>query len=102
MNTEELYEVTRGVWKLGPRRALAQYVLAVFHGVVREVFTIASWHLAGTTPYRFRSHEALRRPGRWEFVGEVAPDSVRACYVGCSVQAHFKQGLQSPVVYVGV
>lgn len=34
---QELYEATRGVWKVGPRCTKAQYAFAVFEGVVREV-----------------------------------------------------------------
>jgi len=101
MPAEQLYEITRGVWKLGRQRERAQFALAVFHGVVREVFRINSWHPAGSTCYRFRAGESLQRPGRWEFLGEVATEDVRALYLGGSVrEKHFRRGLQSPVVYV--
>jgi hypothetical protein len=101
MTPEHLYEITRGVWKLCVRRIMAKYALAIFHGVVREVFRIDSWHPAGSTHYRFRAGESLQRQGRWEFVGEIAEETVRAMHRGRSVQErYFKQGLQSPVVYV--
>src|SRR5262249_45916088 len=44
MEQAELYEVTRGIWKLGAKRARARYAFSVFHGVVRAVFQIESWH----------------------------------------------------------
>lgn len=100
MSADELYEATRGVWKLSPRRETARYALAVFEAVVREVYAIEAWHPAGSTPYRFR--ELMDRKGRWEFTGTVAPEPIRSRYLGKSVAAHFKRGLQSPVVYAAV
>ena len=49
MSDDELYDATRGHWKVGPRRDRAELALAVAKGVVREVFVIESWHRAGTT-----------------------------------------------------
>lgn len=99
MSAEELYEVTRGIWKIGPRREAARLALAVFEGVVREVYEIERWHPAGSTPYRFR--ERMEQAGRWEFTGTVAPDPVRSQYRGGSVTAYFKKGLRAPIVYAG-
>jgi hypothetical protein len=99
MSPAELYDATRGMWRIGPKAKRAALAFAVFHGVVREVYTIKSWHRAGTTPYHARS-VAEPRPGRWEFLGEPADAAVRNQYVGRSVQRYFKQGLQSPVVCV--
>jgi uncharacterized protein len=101
MEQAELYEVTRGIWKLGSKRTRAQYAISVFHGVVREVFQIESWHPERSTPYYIRVFDdPTPLPGRWEFLGKPADKSVRNEYVGRSVQHYFKQGLQSPVVYV--
>jgi hypothetical protein len=100
MTPEELYEATRGVWKLGARCTKAQYAFAVFEGVVREVYSIESWHTAATTPYATRDTAQLKTAGRREFLGRVADAGIRDGYVGRSVASHFPQGLQSPVVYV--
>ena len=100
MTPEELYEATRGVWKLGPRCAKARYAFAVFEGVVREVYEIDSWHAAATTAYATRDASLLTTNGRREFLGRVAEATVRDAYVGRSVATKFPQGLQSPVVYV--
>lgn len=100
MTAQELYEATRGVWKLGARCAKAQYAFAVFEGVVREVYEIESWHPAATTPYATRDASQLTTAGRREFLGHVARPAVRDAYVGRSVADYFPQGLQSPVVYV--
>jgi uncharacterized protein len=100
MPAEELYEATRGVWRLSTRREGAAYAMAVFEGVVLEVYEIDSWLPAGTTPYYFRDVEELPVEGRWEFVGRLARNSVRSKYLGRSVAAYFKQGAQNPIAYV--
>jgi hypothetical protein len=100
MSAEELYEATRGVWKLGARCTKARYAFAVFEGVVREVYEIESWHPAATTPYATRDAAQLTTRGRREFVGRVADAAIRDEYVGRSVADEFRRGLQSPVVYV--
>ena len=100
MSARELYEATRGVWRLGERRNRAKYALAVFDGVVREVYTIGSWCRGGTLAYSTRPADDVDVPDRWEFSGRVAPEPVRSRYVYRSVAAHFKPGQQSPVVYV--
>lgn len=100
MPKRELYEVTRGVWKLGERRNRALYALAVFEGVVREVYTIGAWYRGGTLTYSTRSADDVDAPDRWEFSGRVALEPVRSRYLYRSVAAYFKRGQQSPVVYV--
>jgi hypothetical protein len=99
MTPRELYEATRGVWKLGRRREGGKYAFAVFEGVVREVYAIAGWHPAGTLEYETRD-EDLAVGGRWEFEGSVAPGTVRARYVGRSVAVYLPKGPQNPVKYV--
>ncbi len=79
--TEELYEITRGAWKVGGRRENAECAIAVFHGVAREVYRIDGWRPAGG--------------GRWEFSGTVAKD-IRGEYVGKFVGKN-KRGHISPV-----
>lgn len=100
MSKRELYEATRGVWKLGERRDRARIAMAVFEGVVREVYSIGSWHRGGTLTYSTRAAEDVDAPDRWEFRGRVAPEPVRSRYLYRSVAAYFKRGQQSPVVYV--
>jgi hypothetical protein len=100
MSADELYEATRGVWKLGPRRKGAKYALAVFEGVVRQVYEIHQWHPAGTLPYSTRAHEVLTRDGRWEFEGAVASEEVRSIYLDRPVAAYLPKGQQNPVLYL--
>lgn len=102
MSAESLYESTRGIWVIGERRNRAKYAMAIYAGVVREVYEIESWHRAGTTPYVTRVQAELARSQnkRWEFVGRVAHESVRSLYVGFSVAHLFRFGQQNPIVGV--
>ena len=60
MNALELYEATRAFWVIGPRRDRVDVAMAVYRGVVREVYRIRSWHPAGTLQYQTR--DATRIP----------------------------------------
>jgi hypothetical protein len=102
MSDIALYEATRGVWRIGPRRDQVRYALAVYQGIVKEVYEIAGWPPALTTPYNTRTLQPAGAKGRWEFVGKRAPDSVRQLYLGKSVAAHFRKGNQNPICYVNV
>lgn len=100
MSAHELYEATRGIWKVGPRREGVRHAFAVFEGVVREVFEIERWDPALTTPYDTRELTREQGEGRWEFIGHRATEDVRATYVNRSVKEYFKHGQQSPMTYV--
>jgi hypothetical protein len=102
MSDVALYEATRGVWKIGPRRERATYALAVFEGIVKEVYQIGHWQPALTTPYTSRKLDAALAAGRWEFMGKRAPNAVRDHYLGKSVASYFKRGNRSPIIYVNV
>ncbi len=97
MSPQELYEATRGIWVIGPRRDKVEYAMAIYQGVVREVYRIEQWHPAGTLEYHTRDSSELQDEGRWEFSGIVA-DAVRAEYIGFYVG----KGGQNPIRYVNV
>lgn len=94
MTPNELYEATRGVWKIGKRRERAKYALAVYKGIVREVYTVREWCPAGTTLYQSRPKHDLKVHGRWEFCGEIANDATRRKYVDRSVKDFFSNPQQ--------
>jgi hypothetical protein len=102
MSDLALYEATRGVWRIGPRREKALYALAVYQGVVEEVYEIGHWQPALTARYTTRTLDPAIAKGRWEFVGAVAPDAIRQRYRGKSVSSYFTRGAQNPVAYVNV
>jgi hypothetical protein len=97
MSPLELYETTRGIWRVGERRNRAEYALCLVQGVVREVYRIDTWYPAGTLHYETRDNSKLDDPERWEFEGAVASD-IRDEYVGYSVG---KAG-QNPIRYVNI
>lgn len=43
IDDETLYKITRGNWVLGKRRQKAKYALAIYHGIVRQVYRIQKW-----------------------------------------------------------
>jgi hypothetical protein len=102
MSKLELYEATRGIWRVGPRRANVHYALATFEGVVREVYEVEEWYPARTLDYQTRDLSKRDAKGRWEFEGHVAPQTIRHQYLHKSVQDHFKRGMRSPTIYVCV
>jgi hypothetical protein len=101
MSALELYEATRGVWVLGPRREQVRLAMAVFEGEVKEIYELDHWQPAGTAQYSSRSRADVERAGRWEFVGAVANSDVRERYLGMRVERYFTRGAQNPVTYVG-
>lgn len=104
MSAEALYESTRGIWVIGERRNRARFAMAVYAGIVREVYEIESWHRAGTTLYatRDQSELAKQKGKRWEFVGHIASEPKRSQYLGRSVAHLFRVGQQSPIVGIGL
>jgi hypothetical protein len=102
MTNDELYEATRGVWRIGSRRDGARLALAVARGLVVEVYELGAWHAAGSTPYATRPLADVDVPGRWEFSGRVASAAVRDKYLGKSVAHHFARGAVNPIAYVNL
>lgn len=97
MTPFELYEATRGIWRVGKRRENAEYAMSVYQGVVREVYRIHQWYPSGTLEYKTRDHSGFKGQKRWEFCGNIAHD-IRDEYVGRFVG----RGGQNPIRYVNV
>jgi uncharacterized protein len=102
ISSSDLYEATRGVWKLSERRNGAKFAFAIFESVVREVYEIHSWHPAGTNHYASRPKKDVAIPGRWEFVGKIASNEIRDKYVDHSVKKYLPAKAQNPIVYVNI
>ena len=101
MSELALKEATRGIWVLNPHRAnKAEYAMAVYQGIVREVYRIDKWFPSGTHPYKTRDATSFKNcvPERWEFSGEVAPQNIRDKYI----DKYVGKGLQNPIRYVNV
>lgn len=99
MTPLELYESTRGIWKVGQNREKVDFAFAVFRGIVREVYRINQWYPAGTLHYETRDNAELKVNGRWEFDGQIASD-IRDIYVGGSVRDYLGKSSQNPIRYV--
>ena len=99
MSPIELYDATRGAWVTGPKRERARYALAVFDGVVQEAYEIQQWFRGGST---LSSRDDTDHPDRWEFVGRLAPDTIRKRYCFKAVRQYLPRGAQNPIRYVGV
>lgn len=100
MSEKDLYESTRGIWKVGDRRSGAKFALAVYRGVVREVYRIDGWHPAGTTAYDSRTFTPAECANRSEFVGSTAPEEIRKQFLFGNVSNYLSDGSQNPISYV--
>ena len=101
LSAQELYDFTRSCWKLNDRRTKkAKFAMAIYRGIVREVYSIAGWFRGGET-MRASDKDGYRRyhPDRLEFVGKVAEPKIRKKYIGKSVRRHVSKS-QNPIHYV--
>ena len=103
MTPIELYDATRGIWRIGPDRDQIRLAFAVFQGVVREVYRVSQWMPAGSSfSTRMTEEDDLQDPERWEFVGVLAEAAVRKKYIDGSVRRYLRRNVRSPFVYVNV
>ena len=108
MTEIELFEITRGVWRLGERKNNIEYVFSVYDGIILEVYRVLKWFPALTLTYETRSIQAIKTvkgekinmDGRWEFNGKIADEKIRSKYIGKSVKHLFPQGASNPVKYI--
>ena len=101
MTAYELYDATRGYWRLNKEKAQkAKYALAVYYGMVLEVYKVVKWLPAMSTMMLNRKEDAEQINGRYEFIGTVAEEAVRRKYKDKSVANIFSKGDQNPIRYV--
>ena len=99
MTELELYEATRGYWKIDVKRAeRADYVFCVYKGIIKEVYKIKEWLPAGTIP-RSTLPDAETPADRYEFVGEVAKEAIRSKYIEKSIANLYRKGEANPIKY---
>ncbi|MCM3325043.1 LEM-3-like GIY-YIG domain-containing protein [Cytobacillus kochii] len=100
MTDIELYDATRGGWRIGNDREKAKYAFAVFDGIVHEVYKVIAWFQAGST---FNTRGSLDNEiTRWEFVGQKAEESIRSKYIKKSVEHYLPRSAQNPIKYVNI
>ncbi len=79
----ELYDCTRGIWRVGCDRASsAQFAFAIYRGNVKEVYEITQWEKELSTDYKYRRPTPTKLKNRFEFVGKIASENIREKYVG--------------------
>ena len=70
----ELYEATRGTWKIGANRESVKYAMAVYDNVIQEIYEIDKWVQAGTSEYVTRKELNDLDSDRYEFTGKRCED----------------------------
>ena len=99
MSEIELYDYTRGQWKISKERAdNAKYAFAIYEGIIQEVYSVLFWIEAGKTLNTRNEKEA--NPDRCEFIGNIAESEIRDKYKYKSVEDYFKKGNANPIMYV--
>lgn len=84
MSDIDLYEATKQSWKLGNKKKDARFVIASYHGLVREVYEIENWYKVND---------------RWGFNGKVANKEIVDKYKNNSLENYIKHGNQNPIRY---
>ena len=109
MTPMELYDYTRGQWRLNPDNAKrAKYAFAIYGGIIQEVYEIFDWYEAGKTYSVRENNENIKRganellEGRYEFIGNLAQDDIRQKYKYTSVEKYFNPGNSNPIMYVNM
>ena len=83
---KDIYEITRGWWKLSPARIKnVNVVLGICNGIVRGVYRPERWE------------QASDRTDRWGFIGEEIKDSP---YMNKDARGIVEFGAGNPVKYV--
>ena len=107
MSEIELYDYTRGQWRLNPENAKkAKFAFGIYEGIVQEVYEILDWYEAGKTYSVRQLNENIKRKeeegldGRYEFIGNIAPEPIRNRYKYKSVAHYFQKGNSNPILYV--
>lgn len=107
MSDIELYDFTRGQWRMNPERASqAKYAFAIYEGIIQEVYEILHWYEAGKTYSIRQGKENVKKEekeglvGRYEFIGNLAPKEIREKYKYKSVGHYFKKGNSNPIMYI--
>ena len=99
MSEIELYDYTRGQWKVNVEKAnKAKFAFAVYEGIIQEVYSVLFWLEAGKTLNTRNEIEAVK--DRFEFIGNIAEPEIRNKYKFKSVEHYFKKGNANPIMYI--
>ena len=109
MSDIELYDFTRGQWKINPENAKkVKYGFAIYKGIIQEVYEVFDWYEAGKT-FSVRANNINidsriedNLVGRYEFIGNIAKESIRKKYKYKSVDKYFNKGNSNPIMYLNI
>ena len=92
-----LYEATRFAWKISRTKAIqAEVILATLQGLIVGAFVASDWLDATAENFPGRTD----RPGRLGFIGQEAPEAIKASYINKRVPDEFrKRGAANPIKY---
>ena len=105
-SAEDLYNCTRGLWRVNRERAeKARYAFAVYQGVIKEVYEVDRWIPASqATKGYWRERErsqgndlSVTHEGRSEFIGKLASEAIRNKYIGRRMPVRHSQ---NPIRYI--
>ncbi len=100
MSENELYNSSRGRWKLNPSIAKkADFAIVIHKGIIKEVYEISDWQPATKDSGLNISGDYS---GRYEFIGKLAADEIRKKYKRESVKHYFKRGNSNPINYINI
>lgn len=85
----ELYDATRKSWVVGSRKEKAQYAIATYRGLTREVYKIEEWY-----PIEVKGKT------RWGFNGAKASKEIRDKLRYKSIASFFSKGAANPIKYL--
>lgn len=89
MTETELYDATRKSWVVGSRKENAEYAIATYRGLTREVYKIENWYpieIKGKTRYGFN--------------GVQANSEIRNLLRYKSIASFFSKGAANPIKYI--
>ena len=82
-----IYDVTHEAWIISEkRRAVLQYALSEYRGIIVGVFEINDWY-------------KIEKLNRWGFNGKEAPALVNELYLNKSIKHVKKKGAANPIRY---
>lgn len=99
MSDLELYDTTRGYWKINIERAKnVDLVFSIYNGIIQEVYKVTTWLKAGESMNMRGKIENME--DRFEFIGILADEELRNKYKYKSVEHYFKKGNANPIMYI--
>lgn len=98
-NDDALYHATRHSWRVSYEKVIHYgYVLAVIDGNVKEVYKVKQWNQV--RPEDVWGIDNNKAAWRFEFVGEVADDSIREKFINKTIPFKYrKPGMAAPVIF---